>query len=351
MPLCALAAGGYNVVVPSGGPSDSANINAALAGVQPVLLTLDGANPTRTFSITRSIQIPAGKVLVCESTHNAAGSEDGVILQSASGLVGPIVHMNGTDALVRHCNADGNGNGNTNDCFVSDTANYVTFDDIGAFRCSHGLNLTPNAVNMVNPHLIGHSMFYQNVNQAIYVGWDVGGGSTSDLYFEGANVGTNCINGCDGDVYIYGANGQVNNFRTEWSWNSGFFLDKTGYLAMSGNLFDRTGGASITIRGPSYVLVSGGSIQGANRNGSYVGPAVIMEKDEFSRLPTVEMVGTSVGQWASGASYWRADDCISRGLFTVAYNGVQPTAYGVYADTATHTCLKDYVLAPPAFPQ
>jgi hypothetical protein len=186
------AAGGYNIVTPSNTVNDAANINAALDGVLPVMLTLDAAHPTWQFSITSPINVPAGKSLVCESAEEIVdwGVSGGATLYPAPGFSGnAVVNISGVAGRVKNCIVNGfSAPGLNADCFAS-TLSYVTFDSVQGYYCQNGLNLTANGGAMINPHIFGHSYFYQNQQRGMNVGYDPNGGYTSDIYFEGVNLG------------------------------------------------------------------------------------------------------------------------------------------------------------------
>ena len=215
----------YKVIYPSGG-DDYPAISQALANsrVQPVQLALDSLNPTRVFSVSHELDVPG--TLICENTGDANGSFGTIVIYPTRGFVGSaVVATTNTDAHVKGCAVYGGGAPANVDCFANHNAQAPVFDSIGANYCTgEGLNLTPSGVNVVLSRLIGHSYFYNSTKHAIAVNWDPSGGSASDLYIEGADVGTNCLGGCDGDpdVYFYASNGQMHDMRIEWSWNSGF---------------------------------------------------------------------------------------------------------------------------------
>ncbi len=355
-PVVAAAVAAYKVLYPSGG-DDYPAISAALANsaTQPVQLALDPAHASRKFSISHGLTIPDGGTLKCENGADNNGNEGQVIISPTSTFVGSAaITTSGNDARVIGCSVYGGSAPAGVDCFAM-TGNASVFDDIHANYCTGiGLNLTSHSGNSVFPRLIGHSSFYNSVRNAIAVHWDPAG-SVSDIWLEGAAVGTNCTGGCNGeaDVYIFASNGFVRGMRIEWSWNSGFWCDGCN-LNFTDNFFDRPGGAAIRITGSASLNIVGNLIEGANRaaDPQYSGPAIVLDQDQWGHVPSVRITGTAIQQWSGGASYFQLlHGFAGASVIEVDGSGIQPDPFGIYQDQHTHDILVRYVLAPPAYPQ
>lgn len=359
----------YNVIYPNGS-DQAAQINAALAksAMFPVQLANDPAHPGLQFSISSTLQVPQQGLLTCEDAEDNGGATGTaaigpVVINLASNFIGTAgVMSTGQSAKVRGCAVVGISSPPNVDCFSIGTANNAIWENIGAYYCTGiGLNLTSTIThgNLVNPRLYGHSMFYQSQGNAIAAMWDVNGGSTSDLDLQGAQVGTNCTGGCGGlgDVYIYGpALGKIHDMRIEWSWNTGFQCDRCA-LDFNNNLIDRPGGEAIRIDGDASLHINGGTIEGADRAGNYVGPSITFLPDQFQRTPTAVIDGLLIIPWSAQGSYYQVSltstnkPAFNGNRVVVDGNGIQPTPYGIYANQVTHDAMVPYVIAPPAFPQ
>ncbi len=353
-PPPAVPVAAYKVLYPSG-QDDYPAISAALANsaTQPVQLALDPAHSSRKFSISHGLTIPDGGTLKCENGADNNGNEGQVIISPTSTFVGSAaITTSGNDARVIGCSVYGGSAPANVDCFAM-AGQASVFNDIHANYCTGiGLNLTSHSGNSVFPRLIGHSSFYNSVQNAIAIHWDPVG-SVSDIWLEGAAVGTNCTGGCNGesDVYIFASNGFVRGMRIEWSWNGGFWCDGCN-LNFTDNFFDRTGGEAIRISGSASLNIVGNLIEGANRSGQYAGPAILLDQDKWGHVPSVRVTGTAIQQWSSAASYFQVRAGFSGpSVIEVDSKGIQPDAFGIYQDQHTHDILAPYILAPPAYSQ
>jgi hypothetical protein len=340
----AQAAVAVNVQIPNG-TNDTTHLQTALnnSAIQPVQLALDPAHPNRRFNCTSTLSIPAHGTLLAIQTSDVGGDVPPLALNCTISLAGD----HATADHVAVAGAPGNG------FQIDNNANYVVCREcIAVNNGNDGFYANANGSQLLNPHIYG-GRFFNNANRGI----ELVNGVSDIVIDQNTNVGTNCRStGCDGDVFLWSVNGQVNSMRIEWSWGAGIYVTEASEITFDNDYFDRTGSQCMTIQA-SAVVITGGSCAGYGRAGTpqYSGPGLLIQQDQFGHPSYVHESGMQIAQWGPAASYVGTGQCFFNPCFTAVMefdgNGVQPTPYGVYADQATHDLISQYVIAPPALPQ